>query len=244
MKKLRKMIFASIVTILLLASIFCFGCSKSNNKESKNVKNNKEEKLKKAIELSQKTLSEFETGKTAEVKFVKSVKLNQEVKVEFRFRDYSGVPKKVSSLKELKKYLKSYKGKAYFRVKEFGRIDKIGSKQARPGKIFYYAIYDFKGFPDNPCGKMIHPSVFREIGWDPAPQLVIIIKGKSRYSSYFYSTIFEKERGIKRVSGLSLNQPNWVTLAAVWYKKEVKKPIFAIKYVDPKGKIKYIKVKY
>ena len=178
-----------------------------------------------------------------EITFEKTVNKGDEVSIEFRLRDYKNAPADYQSFDELEKSLINLIGKASFTVKEFSSIDEANGSKAVPGMTFYYAVYDFKGSEDNPSGPTINPVSIQQTGWDPAPQLVLVIDGKSFYQNAYRGEV-SRTKKINITYNIDVNQKTWVTDLATWIQDKNIKPILALKYTNPQGVIKYIKINY
>lgn len=180
---------------------------------------------------------------TQSITFEKTVSLGEEIPVTFRLRDYKNSPVNYQSFEELERSLISLSGKASFKVKEFSTIDEANGSKASPGQTFYYAVFEFKGDAANPSGSSIHPSIIQETGWDPAPQLVLVIDGKSFYQNSYRGEI-SRTKKIDIAYGTEVTQKTWVNDIASWIHDKDIKPTLALKYIDPQGITRYIKVNY
>ena len=195
------------------------------------------------VEESQKTLEEMQ-GINGKISFEKTVNKGEVLEINFRFRDYKNIPQNSSSFKEIQDSLITLPGKASFKIIESGVIDKIDDfHKAHSGKSLLYLLYEFKGDASNPEGDTIHPYSLSETGWDPAPQFVIIIDGKDKYASSYYTRSMLRSKGYEApLGGIKIAHTEWVTNAAVWEIDQDVIPIVALKYIDLQGGVHYIKV--
>jgi hypothetical protein len=108
---------------------------------------------------------------------------------------------------------------------------------------FYYAVFEFKGREDNPKSSEIHPSTILQTGWDPAPQLVLVLNGKSFYQNAYRSELSRMKK-IKIENSVPVDQKNWLTDIATWIQDKNTPPELALKYINPQGETKYIKINY
>ncbi|KKT35645.1 MAG: hypothetical protein UW35_C0009G0011 [Candidatus Collierbacteria bacterium GW2011_GWF2_44_15] len=186
------------------------------------------------------------TGKSTAsqtVTYDRTANLDEEIVVDFRLRDYKNSPENYQSLEELESSLINLSGKASFKVKEFGNTDEADGSKAVPGMTFFYAVFEFIGDQNNPSGSSIHPSTIQQTGWDPAPQLVLVINGKSFYQNAYRSEV-SKTKKIDIAFGTEVTQKTWVTDIATWIQDKDIKPELALKYITPQGETKYIKINY
>lgn len=187
--------------------------------------------------------SQAAAPQTENIAYEKTVNLNDEVDISFRLRDYKDVPDNYTSLSDIEKYLIDLSGKASFKVKEFGHMDEADGASAISGMTFYYAVFEFKGDQMNPFGDTIHPDTIQQTGWDPAPQLVLIINDKPFYQNA-YRTEVSRAKKIPIQYNVDVNQKDWITDVATWIQSKSAQPTLALKYVDTQGNIKYVKINY
>jgi len=183
------------------------------------------------------------TSISKEITYEKTVNKGDEFSIEFRLRDYKNAPTDYQSFDELEKSLINLSGKASFKVKEFSSVDEANGSKAVSGMTFYYAVYEFKGSKDNPSGPTINPVSIQQTGWDPAPQLVLVINGKSFYQNAYRGEV-SRTKKINITYNIDVSQKTWVTDLATWIQDKNTKPILALKYTNPQGAIKYIKINY
>ena len=178
-----------------------------------------------------------------EIVFEDTATLGDEISIEFRLRDYKNAPVNYNSLEELEASLINLSGKARFKVKEFSNIDEANGSKAVEGMTFYYSVFEFIGDESNPSGSSINPSTIQQTGWDPAPQLVLVIDGKSFYQNSYRGEI-SRTKKIDIAYGTEVTQKNWITDIATWIQDKNIKPTLALKYINPQGETKYIRIDY
>jgi len=223
-----------IISVLVLVILLGAGCQKTTLPAAKSPEQ--------AVDLAHKTLGQLTGTEKTGITFEKTAQLNEEVPFEFRLRDYKDVPKDVQSFEGIEKALITLTGKATIKVKKFGSQDKLKLTEAKQGKTYYYALYDFKGSSTNPKGNSIQPTVLGQTGWDPAPALVLIIDGQEKVSS---NPLFLLQAlNIPIDYHHELTRDDWISYAGQWQADKGLQPVLAIKYYDPQGNKKYIKIEY
>ncbi len=173
-------------------------------------------------------------------KFEKTVRVGEEVAVNFRMRDYRATPKKMNLPARCERGVEEITGEVSFRIKEIGQVDKIGDFVSKEGMTYYYVIFEIKGDINNPKGEKVEPAKTGQRGLDWAPQLVMIKNGEERCQGG-YNNEFAREREIEIKEG-GWREEEWLTQTATWYEERGGLTILAIKYTDKQGKAKYIKV--
>jgi hypothetical protein len=185
--------------------------------------------------------SETVMVKVGGIDWEKIIGMGEEAEVNFRMRDYKNLPRRANLPAVCESGVKDLIGKVALRVWEIGKVDKLGEFVAKEGMTYYYAIYDYKGSEFNPKGQTIEPSRADQTGLDWAPQIVAIIGEKEKCMGE-YNNELKRERGLG-LTEASMGSSEWTTQAAVWYEAKNDKAVWAIKYIDPTGKIKYIGIK-
>ncbi len=139
----------------------------------------------------------------------------------------------------------SVPGTISFTINEIGTLDQIDSvHSAGEGKTYYFIKYEFKGSMDNPSGSKIHPHSLDETGWDPAPQFVVVLDDATKYQSVANSHLLAQKYDYETSSFRVNFQTNeWTNYVSVWRLDKGLQPTFALKYIDPNGNTKFIKVK-
>jgi hypothetical protein len=194
--------------------------------------------VKETVSIDEK--QECPANESKRIEFEKVINIDEAVEINFRMRDYKWAPKNYIKIAELESRLIPLPGKASFKIKEIGQQNKIGEVLAVEGKTYFYVLFEFKGWPENPKGETIKPKEVDETGWDSAPQIVLIW-GDKEYTQDGYGTELLRDKGLKTEKA-SLQQAEWTTQAAAWYQDKNQEPIFAVKYINKQGQKKYIKI--
>jgi hypothetical protein len=232
------------VGLVLFLTVALSGCAGNKEKSNSVFKASKKKNdTARILKETQKTMKERQ-DKNKTINFIRTVKKGEIINIKYRLRDYKDVSNKNQSLKAVESNLINLSGEASFRIKEIGQTTKLDSiHKAKGDKTYYYVIYEFKGSSETPTSKTIHPGSLFETGWDPAPALVIITTdNKPHYPSSANSWLFAKKQGLIKSLDIKLNNGQMETTAAVWNIDQNEKPVLALKYVDLRGEIKYIKI--
>jgi len=202
-----------LIISLVFCSLFLSACGKKN---TQNLTFTNDE------EIADNIGSYTDQLASAKINIIKTIDLNQEVKISYQTKDPDG------------------QGQATFKVKSLKEVDSAGQKVPEEGKKLVLAEIAVLGDTKNRG----NPSNFNQIGANPSPQFVIIDQDKNQtfVEDSYYSDGYTEDKGLFELSKITLDHPVWINTAIVFNLDANQALDLALRFINPEGVLEFYHV--
>ncbi len=160
---------------------------------------------------------------TEKINITKTVPLNQEFTVKYKYFQPDGV------------------GSAQFKAKSIKEVKEVASRQPSEGKKLILVEIAIRGNAKN----LGQPSNFNQIGDTPSPQFVIIDQAKnlSTVETTYFSESYTQSKNLFELSKITLDHEQWVNTAIVFEIDNSQEPSLALRFINPEGVTEFYAIK-